>query len=234
MKHTHDKIAIVTGASRGIGLSIAFELASMGYWLGISSRTESDIKAASELILKKYPEIKIIAGAFDLSDSGKAKEFAEQVSKEFGFVSVLINNAGQYISGTSELPSDKLEDMMNINFKSAAYLSQSVIPGMKKNKIGYIINISSICGVEAFQDVGGYVASKFALTGYSDSLAQELEPYGIKVTAICPGWVNTRMSENSRLKPEEMIQPEDIAKSVRYLLEIGKTAFIRKIVINSK
>lgn len=105
---------------------------------------------------------------------------------------------------------------------------------MKKDRNGYIFNISSICGVEAFPDVGGYVASKFALTGYSDSLAQELEPIGIKVTAICPGWVNTRMANDSPLKPEDMIQPEDIAKTVRYLLEIGKTAYIRKIVIHSK
>jgi len=234
MKRTHDKIAIITGASRGIGFSIAKEFASMGYWLGITSRSENEINTSSELILKQFPEIKIITGAFDISDCEKSKGFVKKIIEEFGKVSVLVNNAGEHITGTSELPMNDLQKMMNTNFTTAACLSQEVIPSMKQGKSGYIFNISSICGVEAFSDVGGYVASKFALTGYSDSLAQELEPFGIKVTAICPGWVNTRMAENSRIKPEDMIQPEDIAKTIRFLLEIGKTAFIRKIVINSK
>ncbi len=234
MNHIQNKTAIVTGASRGIGFSIAKELASLGYWLGIISRNEKDIENASAQILKQYPEIKIIKGAFDISDCEKAHEFAEKIIREFGKVSVLVNNAGEHITGTSELQIEKLQRMMNTNFITAACLSQAVIPSMKKDRNGYIFNISSICGVEAFPDVGGYVASKFALTGYSDSLAQELEPIGIKVTAICPGWVNTRMANDSPLKPEDMIQPEDIAKTVRYLLEIGKTAYIRKIVIHSK
>lgn len=234
MNQIQDKIAIVTGASRGIGLSIAKELASLGYWLGITSRNKKDIENVSAQILKEYPGIKISTGAFDISDCEKAKEFTDKIIKEFGKVSVLVNNAGEYITGTSELLLEKLQKMMNTNFISSACLSQAVIHSMKKYGNGYIINISSICGVEAYPDVGGYVASKFALTGFSESLAQELEPFGIKVTAICPGWVNTRMAANSPLSPEDMIQPEDIAKTVRYLLEIGKTAHIRKIVIHSK
>jgi NAD(P)-dependent dehydrogenase (short-subunit alcohol dehydrogenase family) len=82
--------------------------------------------------------------------------------------------------------------------------------------------------------VGNYCASKFALVGYSSSLAQELAPVGIKVTALCPDWVNTRQAINAPMKPEEMIQTSDIAATVRYLLSLGRTAAVREIVIHCK
>jgi len=229
-----ERAAIITGASRGIGFAVANELASMGYSLGIISRSENEINEASKVIVENYPEIKIITGNFDVSDCEKAKDFVSRIENEFGKISVLVNNAGHYKTGTSEMSSDEMFELMNTNFLSAVCFSGAVIPGMKLLGFGYIFSIASICGIEAYPDVGGYVASKFALVGYSDSLAQELESFGIKVTAICPGWVNTEMASSSPINPEEMIQISDISKSIGFLLSLGKTAFIRKIVIHSK
>lgn len=224
--------AIVTGASRGIGYAAATELASQGYSLGLMSLTEENIKRAAQDIRSLFPETKVITAAFDVADGASTERFIERVNAELGDVTVLVNNAGDYPTGTSAMPTDELQRLMDVNFLSATRFVQGVIPSMKKNGGGYIFNIASICGVEAFADVGGYCASKYALVGYSSSLAQELQSSGIKVTALCPSWVNTEKASRASLKPEEMIQTNDIALTIRYLLSLGPTASIRELVIH--
>lgn len=224
--------AIVTGASRGIGYAAATELASQGYSLGLMSLTEENIKKAAQDIRSLFPETKVITAAFDVADGACTERFIGRVNVELGDVTVLVNNAGDYPTGTSTMPTDELQRLMDVNFLSATRFVQGVIPSMKKNGGGYIFNIASICGVEAFADVGGYCASKYALVGYSSSLAQELSSSGIKVTALCPSWVNTEKASRASLKPEEMIQTNDIALTIRYLLSLGPTASIRELVIH--
>ena len=224
--------AIVTGASRGIGYAAAAELASQGYSLGLMSLTEENIKKAAQDIRSLFPETKVVTAAFDVADGASTERFIERVNTELGDVTVLVNNAGDYPTGTSAMPTDELQRLMDVNFLSATRFVQGVIPSMKKNGGGYIFNIASICGVEAFADVGGYCASKYALVGYSSSLAQELSSSGIKVTALCPSWVNTEKASRASLKPEEMIQTNDIALTIRYLLSLGPTASIRELVIH--
>ena len=224
--------AIVTGASRGIGYAAATELASQGYSLGLMSLTEENIKKAAQDIRSLFPETKVVTAAFDVADGASTERFIERVNTELGDVTVLVNNAGDYPTGTSAMPTDELQRLMDVNFLSATRFVQGVIPSMKRNGGGYIFNIASICGVEAFADVGGYCASKYALVGYSSSLAQELSSSGIKVTALCPSWVNTEKASRASLKPEEMIQTNDIALTIRYLLSLGPTASIRELVIH--
>ncbi len=229
-----DNVAIVTGASRGIGLAIATELAGLGYSLGIVARTKPDIERAAESIRKQYPEVMVIDEAFDVVDGASTKNFVRRVSEELGTVSVLVNNAGDYKTGTSLMPTEETQRMMDVNFLAATRFVQAVLPSMKKSGRGYIFNIASMCGVQAFSDVGNYCASKYALVGYSSSLAQELAATGIKVTAVCPSWVNTRQAEGAPIEPEEMIQTNDIALTIRYLLTLGMSASIREIVIHCK
>lgn len=229
-----DNVAIVTGASRGIGLAIATELARLGYSLGIVARTKPDIERAAESIRKQYPEIMVIAEAFDVVNGESTENFVSRVSEELGTVCVLVNNAGDYKTGTSLMPTEETQRMMDVNFLAATRFVQAVLPSMKKSGRGYIFNIASMCGVQAFSDVGNYCASKYALVGYSSSLAQELAATGIKVTAVCPSWVNTRQAEGAPVEPDEMIQTNDIALTIRYLLTLGMSASIREIVIHCK
>ena len=228
------KVAIVTGASRGIGYAIASELASQGYSLGLIARTQSDIEEASRDIQKQFPDVKVITEAFDVVDGVCVEKFIRRVYADLGSVSVLVNNAGDYRLGTSSMPMEELQRMMDVNFLSATRFVQAVLPSMKKLGRGYIFNIASLCGIEAYADVGSYCASKFALVGYSSSLAQELSPTGIKVTALCPSWVNTKQAGGAPMKPEDMIQPDDIAVTIKYLLSLGPTASIREVVIHCK
>ena len=124
-----------------------------------------------------------------------------------------------------------MQKAIDVHFLAAAHFVQAVLPSMKKLGKGYIFNIASLCGVEAFADTGSYSASKFALVGYSSSLAQELAPMGIKVTVLCPSWVNTQKSDGANMKPEQLIQTDDLALTIRYLLSLGSTASIREIII---
>jgi len=229
-----NNVAIVTGASRGIGLAIATELAGMGYSLGLVARSDSDIEIASLEIQKKHPKIKIINDAFDVTDGISIDKFVQRVISELGDVKVLVNNAGEYLQGTSSTPTEELEQLMDVNFIAATRFVKAVLPSMKNFESGYIFNIASLCGVETFADVGSYCASKFALVGYSTSLTQELSSLGIKVTVICPSWVNTQQAIGAPIKPDEMIQPEDLAVTIKYLLGLGPTASIRKLVIHCK
>ena len=230
----HDNVAVVTGASRGIGLAIATELASLGYSLGLIARTRTDIEEVSRDIQKQFPRVKVISSAFDVVDGVSVDDFVHRVCADMGSVSVMVNNAGDYRAGTSAMPMDELQRLMDVNFLAATRFVQAVLPSMKKLGKGYIFNIASMCGVEAYADSGSYCASKFAMVGYSASLAQELAPMGIKVTALCPSWVNTQNSSGASMKPEEMIQTSDLALTVRYLLSLGPSASIREVVIHCK
>ena len=164
-----DKVAVVTGASQGIGLAIATELASLGYSLGLIARTKADIEKTSRDIQKKYPDVKVINAAFNIVDGAKADNFIRLVYSELGSISVLINNAGYYRSGTSSVPMDEVQRLIDVNFFAAVRFVQAVLPSMKKLGHGYIFNIASLAGVETFAEVGSYSGSKFALVGYSKS-----------------------------------------------------------------
>lgn len=229
---TARKVAIVTGASRGIGLAIASELAEMGYSLGVISRNRSEIEAAAHGLTRQFEKVRVISAAFDVTDALSVSEFVRHVRSTLGDISVLVNNAGEYLSGTSGSSQDELRRLLDVNFLAATRFVEAVLPSMKQVGSGYIFNVASICGVEAYAEVGSYCASKFALVGYSSALAQELASAGIKVTALCPSWVNTRMSRRAPIRAEEMIQPRDLALTVRYLLSLSRTASVRELVIN--
>ena len=226
-----NKVAVITGAGKGIGFAVASELASLGFSLGIVARNENDIAAASAEILQQYPDVKIIYDAFDVADENHAANFVSRVRSELGDVSVLVNNAGFYKPGTAFASMDDVVKSVDVNYLAAVRFVQAVLPTMRNHNSGYIFNIASLCGVEAFPDTGIYSASKFALVGYSSALAQELAPEGIKVTALCPSWVNTQGAGDAPMNPEDMIQTNDIALTIRYLLSLGSAVSIREIII---
>jgi 3-oxoacyl-[acyl-carrier protein] reductase len=226
------KVAIVTGASHGIGRAIAHELASMGYSLGIVSRKADEIARTAHEIASMHAGVRVITEAFDVSDRDSALRFVARVGRELGDVSVLVNNAGEYLPGTTKASAEQVRRMMEVNYNAATFFVEGVVEGMRRANSGYILNIASICGVEAYAEVGAYCASKFALVGYSNALDQELAADGIKVTALCPSWVHTRMASASPLQAHQMIQPDDIAKSVRYLLSLSPAARVREVVLH--
>jgi len=148
-------------------------------------------------------------------------------------IEILVNNAGMWLGGTLDAPVENFAALLETNVVAPFLLMKEVAKEMKKNGRGYIFNIASRAGKYGFPGVGLYSASKFGLVGLSESLYREFAESGVKVTSICPGWVNTEMARkaNASLKDAEMIQPSDILNAIRYLLGLSESACIRELVL---
>lgn len=228
------KTAIVTGATKGIGKAIALGLAKMNYRLILIGRNNEELEQI-------YNKINGISAApplryrLDITNSEAAKNTIGEIVNETKRIDILVNNAGVYFDGTFSISEADFKSMLDTNLTAQLVFSQAVVPVMKKQKSGYIFNVASRSGKIGFAESGGYSASKFGLVGLSESMYRELTPQGIKVTALCPGWVNTKMAlkAGTPLEPEQMIQPEDLMKTVQWLLSLSPGACVKEIVIDA-
>ncbi len=223
-----NKVAIVTGASRGIGRACALELAKAGYNIAVSyaGNDEAANKTIEDL---KSLGVKAKAYKFNVADKEACLKAAEEILSEFGGVDVLVNNAGITRDGLFlRMNAENWEAVINTNLNSAFYMSNAVIKTMVKQRSGSIINMSSIVGVMGNAGQANYSAAKAGLIGLTKTLAKELGSRNIRVNAIAPGFIQTDMTKD--LDTEKMAehiplkrlgQPEDIAKTVKFLAEDG-------------
>lgn len=228
------KVALITGASKGIGKSVAIGLAKLGYKVVLTSRDQNNLKKVEKEIQDNHSPNPLII-PLDVTNSKQIAETIKRVIKETGRIDVLVNNAGIFIDGSLSLSEKNFRALLNTNLTAQFVVLQEVVPIMKKQKSGHIFNIASRAGVIGFAGNAGYVASKFGMVGLSQSLYRELTPKGIRVTAICPSWVNTRMASEAGtpVEPEEMIQPEDIFQTIKWLLKLSPGACIKEIVLDA-
>ncbi len=197
------KVVIVTGGTRGIGLEIVRTFCESGAKVVLfGSREETVLKAVEEL----KTEGKEVHGYFpNLSDYESVLSVIEEVHNLYGHIDVLINNAG--ISANKKIEDTTSEDFKNImdlNVNAIFNTSKAVVPFMKENKGGVILNTSSMVSIYGQPSGVGYPASKFAVNGVTKSLARELAPFNIRVNAVAPGITNTEMVAKL---PKEMIEP---------------------------
>ena len=227
------KIAIVTGASRGIGREVAKELAESGITVIANyNKSEEEAKKLQQELEEKNFKLEIFKA--DVSKREDVKKLVEYTIEKYGKIDILINNAGisEYKLFTDETDED-WDKLINTNLYSAFAMSQEVIPNMVHNKKGCIINISSIWGI-----VGGslevlYSISKAVLDGMTKALAKELGPSNIRVNSIAPGMINTKMNSKFTEKEIEEIKeeiplerlgdPQDIAKCIKWLIDDNYT-----------
>ena len=227
------KIAIVTGASRGIGREVAKELAESGITVIANyNKSEEEAKKLQQELEEQNFKLEIVKA--DVSKREDVKKLVEYTIEKHGKIDILINNAGisEYKLFTDETDED-WDKLINTNLYSAFAMSQEVIPNMIHNKKGCIINISSIWGI-----VGGslevlYSISKAGLDGMTKALAKELGPSNIRVNSIAPGMINTKMNSKFTEKEIEEIKeeiplerlgdPQDIAKCVKWLIDDNYT-----------
>lgn len=224
--------AIITGATKGIGLAIANIFAENSMDLLINSRSQSDLNALKEQLLSKYPMIKVYTFAGDLSDKGTTLALGDYCLKSLKSIDVLVNNAGIFIPGeTHKEESGSLEKMIETNLYSAYYLSQKVIPKMISQKSGHIFNICSIASKIAYPNGGSYSISKFALLGFSKVLREELKDKGIKVTSILPGATWSNSWAGVELPESRLMQAKDIALAVHNALQMSPSAVVEEIIL---
>jgi short-subunit dehydrogenase len=179
-------LAIVTGASRGIGRALAIRLAANGYTVAAIARSEEDLATIDRV----HPY------TLDLTDPAATDRVVQQILDEHGPCAVLVNNAGIGLRGAiEEIPMDRWRRQFELNLFACARLTQLVLPGMRAAGRGHIQNISSVAGVLATPFSGAYCATKFALEAMSDALRLEVAPFGIHVTLVQPGPVKTHFVE---------------------------------------
>ncbi len=227
-------LAIVTGASRGIGRALAIGLAEAGYRLALVARDEGALSGVQAEIRGIDPGIAVSCHPLDVTDAGAVRDLVHGLDAGHESIDVLVNNAGQFRPGSIEADVEDLDAVVGTNLKGVFLMLKAVVPVMKAQGRGHIINLSSITGKWGYAGYGIYAASKFALQGLTESLYKELLEHGVKVTAICPNWVATEMAvaAGGTLPPEDMIQLDDLVKTVSWLLSLSKAACPREVVID--
>ena len=223
---------VITGASRGLGLAMAEAFAKEGHDLYLTSRNEVNLYHTLASLQARFPGQIIKAKAFDIGSKTGAVEFGQWVLGSAVETDILINNAGIFEPGRLiDEPEGQMEKMMNTNFLSAYYVTRVLLPSMMERKSGHIFNMSSIAALQAYPNGGSYSVSKFALTGFSKNLREELKPYSIKVTCVYPGAVYTDSWAAAGISPGRIMKATDIADTVVQVSKLSPQAVVEDLVI---
>ena len=230
-----NKIALITGASRGIGQNISYSLAEKGVHVIITARTESQLLEVKKNINSKGGKAAAIPA--DLSEKEDILNLFDEVNKRFGKLEILINNAGIGLFGKLvDFPIEDFDKIMNVNLRAVYLCCQQALKIMIPARTGHIINISSVVGVKGYPNQTAYTASKHAVMGLTKSLAAEIQEYGICVSVILPGGVDTEFARQVRpdLDRSILIPPSDISNTVLYLLGLSGNAMVDEIYIRRR
>ncbi|UMZ73686.1 3-oxoacyl-[acyl-carrier-protein] reductase [Natranaerofaba carboxydovora] len=240
--YLNDKVAVVTGGSKGIGASITEELAQEGAI--VIANYNKDLKKAEELV-EKVKEfggyVSCLPG--DVTDEEHMLRLAETVKSRFGRIDILVNNAGITQDKIfSKMEANDWNKVIDTNLNGIYNSTHSVLPIMKEQKEGSIVNISSIIGQMGAVGQVNYSAAKAGVIGFTKSLAHEMARYNIRVNAVCPGFVNTAMTEKipenikeklvSKIPMGRFAEKEEVAKTVRFLVTEGTYITGQEINVN--
>lgn len=224
--------AVVTGATKGIGRAIAFALADKGYDLAVCARTEHDLLALKSSLLDLHPDMQVLIRSCDVGVKDEVYGFAEYIADHWDSLDVLVNNAGIFIPGKVTVQQDEdFERVISVNFYSAYYMTRGLLPLLEVSDQAYIINMSSIAALGAYENGGAYGIAKAALLSLSRTLRAELKKDGIKVTAILAGATYTDSWAQSGLPEERFMQPGDVANAVMTALTMSKSADLEEVIL---
>ncbi|MED4204748.1 SDR family oxidoreductase [Neobacillus mesonae] len=221
------KVAIVTGAGKGVGRQLSKRLLSQGVSIIGVSRNEEDLHELDleTKTVQERAESTFIALSGDVSIEETAEKAIHIVKNRFGKVDILVNNAGVGRYGPlDDLSIEDYDVMMNSNMRSTFLFTKAVLPFMKKNKYGHIVNVASVAGKKGLPNETIYCATKFAQVGFAQALDHEVRSYGIKVSSVCPGGINTNfaMGTGRTLNDpalDDFLDAEDVVKAILFILE---------------
>jgi 3-oxoacyl-[acyl-carrier protein] reductase len=234
------QIALVTGASRGIGQVVALELGRLGATVIGTATSDKGAQAISAYL--DAAEIKGIGMALNVNDAAQVDQVLDSIRKQFGEISILVNNAGVTRDNLlARMSDEEWDDVLTTNLKSVFRMSRAVLRGMMKARAGRIINISSVVGSMGNPGQTNYAASKAGMAGFSKSLAQEIGSRNVTVNCVAPGFIDTDMTqvlgEEQRAKLVEHVplkrlgQPSEIAAAVAFLAGPG-AAYITGVTLH--
>lgn len=226
-------VALITGATEGIGRATAFALARAGYPVGVCARTESKVTA---LVAELRKAGFTAAGArCDVGDADSVAAMVTSIESALGPVGVLINNAGiARLKPFDQLSIDDFDATMATNVRGLFLVTRLVLPGMRARKSGDIVNVASLAGRNGFVGGTAYTASKHAVLGFSKSLMLEVRKENVRVIAICPGSVDTPMMQNQSMmnpRADHVLQAHDIAETILAALRLPARAMVSELDI---
>lgn len=225
------RIAVITGASRGIGLAIAEGFASKGFDLILSARNSQLLGEVSER-LKSHFSTNVWVMPADLSQEVGCNEFVAFIKSLNRKIDVLVNNAGVFLPGTlMEEPEGQMDFQMRTNLFSAYYITRGLWSLIKTNERAHVFNMCSIASILAYEAGGGYAVTKHALLGFSKSLRKEGIPLGIRVSAVMPGATLTDSWAGVDLPESRFMRADDVAESIMMAWEINERTVMEEIII---
>jgi 3-oxoacyl-[acyl-carrier protein] reductase len=227
-----DKIALITGASKGIGRSISKTLASKGVKVLLVARSEKLLDSLQDEISNSGGFSKVYP--VDLRKSNDILDLFKKVKNDFNQLDILVNNAGIIKSGNMlDFSMEDFDMLVDINLRAVYSCCQQALKFMIPSRKGYIINLSSVVGIKGYPKQTAYGSVKHGIMGLTKALAAEVAEHGIKVSVILPGGVDTELIREARpdLDSSVLMQPEDIANTVLYLLELPERAMVDQIYI---
>lgn len=224
-------VVLVTGGTGGIGSAVAAALVRRGARVALAARTRDALDRRVQELKTLHSEV--MGLVCDVTVKTDVQRLVSDTLARWGRIDVLITCAGTARRGSVQrLAEEDWERMMTVNAKGAFLCAQAVLPQMKRQRRGWIINMASYAGKVGLAGAGGYCASKFGVVGLTQTLAEEGAPFGIRAAAICPAFVNTQIQAASPpIPPERMIQPSDVSNAVLFLLGLSAHAIVKEIVI---
>ena len=224
------KVAVVTGAGRGIGQAIAVELARKGAKVVIASRSVSELEQTARL-----SGASTVAIPTDVRQKDQVHRLLEDAASKVGPIDILVNAAGIGVAGpVVEYTDADFDAVLETNLKSIFLASREVLPSMIARGTGHIINIASIAGKVGSANLAVYCASKFGVVGFSQALAEEVRQHGIRVSVICPGSTDTSFlgsSSKSTKSRDRMLTPADVAHAVTMIVTQETNSFISEVIM---
>jgi NAD(P)-dependent dehydrogenase (short-subunit alcohol dehydrogenase family) len=229
------RAALVTGGSSGIGLAIAKALGEDGYGVTISARRPDKLERAGQELEQAGVELEVVPA--QMTDEGEVKNLFERHKERFGRLDVLVNNAGVGIGQPmAEIQTKHLDIQLDVNLRAVVIGTREGLPMLREAGAEHgkalIVNMASISGKSGQPWLSVYSATKAAVVGFSQATQKEVAGEGIQVTAFCPGFVDTPMTEfvKEQVGADEMIRPEDIAEAVRFLLTTSPACLVPEVV----
>jgi 3-oxoacyl-[acyl-carrier protein] reductase len=217
MKDFKDKVAVITGGSKGIGKAIALDLAKAGANIVLAARNENELNQAAKEISNHGVEV--LSVRTDVRNPKDVENLTSRTNERFGAVQVLVNNAGiGHFREVLQLSNEDFQSILETNLNGTFYCSKAFLPGMIEKRDGHIVNISSLAGKNTFAGGSAYCASKHGLIAFSECLMLEVRHHNIKVTTICPGSVATDFSPAGDRDMSWALTSEDVARSVMDVL----------------
>jgi NAD(P)-dependent dehydrogenase (short-subunit alcohol dehydrogenase family) len=229
------RTAIVTGASSGIGLAIARVLGEEGFAMTLAARRPEKLEAAAAGLAEQGFDVHAVPAS--LSEEEEVRKVVDAHRERHGRLDVLVNNAGVGIGATvGEIQTKYLDMQLDVNIRSIVLFYRECLPMLQaagsEHRNALVVNTSSISGKRSEAWLSVYSATKHAVVGWTEAMNKEIGPQGIKSTALCPAFVDTPMTDfvKQHVKAEDMIRPEDVAESVRYLLRLSPHCVIPEMM----